>query len=264
VHTGFVEHIRGWAAMTDARIRSTAPKAIRRRGAVLRSKGIEILGPIVPTSALAPIVARFEAHLASDAAVRVLKDGAPIYEGGLRFGADDMPLLLPVMVPEIVDALRAMTGSGFRVVSYAVWRNHHVPSSTNDEIYSERWHSDGVRTDLQKVFIFLSDVTPEDGGTVVADRANSRAACRAGYRGRRTYGNAAPIFDALERKGGIYGPAGTAYLVNTSHCLHRAGVPAPGRSRDILQIQAFASPTVDLVPMTPDRLSWIDRVHLGW
>ncbi len=261
VPTGFVEHVRGWTARTHARLRAPVSPTLRGRGARLRANGLEVLGPVVPANALAPLVACFHERLASDTALRIVKEGATVYEGGVFFGPKDLPIIAPVIVPEIIDALRAATGGGFRVVSYYAWRIHHLPSRTERETYSERWHSDGLRTDAHKVFVFLTDVTREDGGTIVADREATRAACRAGYRTRNDYGGAAPILAAIEREGGMCGPAGTAYIVNTSLCLHRAGVPAPGRHREVLQIQAIAGPTVDLTPLRPGSLSWIDRLH---
>ncbi len=261
VPTGFFEHIRGWVARTHAHFRAPTSPSLGARGGELRTKGLEVLGPVVPTNVLTPVIDRFQERLASESAVRVVKEGTTLYEGGISFGAEDLPIITPVMVPEIVDALRAATGGGFRVVSYFAWRIHHLPSSNEQETYAERWHSDGLRTDAYKVFVFLNDVTREDGGTVIADRDTTRAACRAGYRTRNNYGGAAPILAALDRAGGMCGPAGTVYIVNTSFCLHRAGVPAPGRHRDVLQIQAIAAPTIDLAPLPAESLSWIDRQH---
>ena len=167
VPTGFFEHIRGWVARTHARFRAPAFSSLGARGRELRTKGLEVLGPVVPKSILMPVMARFQERLASDSAVRVVKEGTTLYEGGISFGAEDLPIISPVMVPEIVDALREATGGGFRVVSYFAWRIHHLPSSNEQETYAERWHSDGLRTDAYKVFVFLSEVTRKMAGLLL-------------------------------------------------------------------------------------------------
>jgi hypothetical protein len=191
-----------------------------------------------------------------------VEGGQLVYEG-VTFGPEDLPTVTAAIVPEIVDALRAVTGGGFRVLRYLAWRTYHNPTA-NREFYSEKWHSDANRTDLHHVFVFLNDVTPDDGGTIVADRQTTHAACRAGYRNRNAYGGAASILAALDQHRGVCGPAGTAYLLNPNLCLHRAGIPAPGRYRDVLHMLVVASPKVDLFPGGPGSVSWIDRQQIGF
>src|SRR5262249_46633826 len=45
---GFVEHLRGWAAVANARLRAPAPATSQAHGSSLRTKGIVVLGPVVP------------------------------------------------------------------------------------------------------------------------------------------------------------------------------------------------------------------------
>ena len=101
----------------------------------------------------------------------------------------------PLCSWRLVEALHE-AGIPKGVVNYIAWRMHHLDlaATAKGETYSEKWHSDGYRTDLYKVFVFLNDVMREDGGTMVADRDATRAACRAGYRRGVRRAVASPTF----------------------------------------------------------------------
>jgi hypothetical protein len=260
--TGFLQQIRGAKARIGSRLRGARMPGGSRGKEVLKS-GLEILGPVVPASIIEAVNQRFHQERGVDPKENVtLPDGTALFEGVWFNSGDKIPLAQKAMVPEIVEALRNACGGGFQVISYQAWRTYSIPESVGSkEIYSERWHGDGNRSDVTKVFIFLNDVTRAHGGTLIASREETRAACRAGYRDRRTYGRADEIFQKLEARGGVSGPAGTAYVANTNLCLHRAGIPESGLHRDLLQVMVISAPTVDLTPAPREQFGWIDRLH---
>lgn len=260
--TGFLQQLRGAKARVGSLLRGARKPNGSRGKEVLRS-GLEVLGPVVPASIIQEVAARFHQERGTDPKENVtLPDGTVLFEGVWFNSGDKLEVAKKVMVPEIVEALRNACGGGFQVITYQAWRTYSIPQSVGaKEIYSERWHGDGNRSDVTKVFIFLNDVSPAHGGTLIATLEETRAACRAGYRDRRNYGNAGEIFEKIEARGGVSGPAGTAYVANTNLCLHRAGVPAAGLHRDLMQVMVVAAPGVELTPAPREQFGWIDRFH---
>jgi hypothetical protein len=216
---------------------------------------VAVLGQVLPKSVIDSIMAMFERRLASgdDSVRRVIEAGTTVYEGfKLNKADEDLHIVKAAMVPEVIDAFCAATGTGFKVIFYDIWRNHALPQSEND-IYSNRWHADGVRLDLFKVFFFLHDTTDGHGGSIIANRQETRAIFSSGYRSRGNYGKGQQLLTAIEKRGIMKGPAGYAYMFSPNTCLHRAGVPDAGFSRTVLMVTVISAPRIDLEPQDPRR-----------
>jgi len=163
------------------------------------------------------------------------------------------------MSKDVVDALRATLGTNFNVVSYTMWRNHALPDGERGDVYSNRWHVDGARTDEWKLFVFMHDVTPDHGGTIIATRPETRMVCRAGYRSRKNYAGATDALKVLERSC-MTGPKGYAYIFTPNLCLHRAGVPRQGLTRTVLMVIVLPNRHMNLAPRKEDQVSKLSRL----
>ncbi len=143
------------------------------------------------------------------------------------------------------DVVEGCYGSHFAILSVEGYRIHHVEPEIRRRIdaYSHWWHFDQRPVDICKVFINLTRVTPEDGPFTIASIDTSRRLLKtSAFHGRSDADFELP--GDRRQDGGVaqlLGPPGSAMLCNTQICLHRAGVPAPGRHRDLLQLVLAAS-----------------------
>jgi hypothetical protein len=167
------------------------------------------------------------------------------------------------MTAQVVDALRATLGTNFHVVSYTMWRNHDLPDGGQEDVYSNRWHVDGARTDEYKLFVFMHEVSTDHGGTIIATRAETRIACRAGYWSRKNYAGASDVLARLDRKSCMTGLKGYAYIFSPNLCFHRAGVPKRGLTRTVLMVIALPSRHMDLNPRKDDQGTSFSRIVKG-
>ena len=153
-----------------------------------------------------------------------------------------------LVTPELIAFIEMAYRCHFQVLSIEAYRTLHVPDEVHQGIdaYSSWWHCDQRATDITKVMINLSDVSPEDGPFAVATRRTTAEwlkGSKFAKFGRRIDSN----FDvsaediASGRVVELVGPSGTAILCNTQLCFHRAGVPVEKRARDIIQLVLAAS-----------------------
>jgi hypothetical protein len=118
---------------------------------------------------------------------------------------------------------------------------------------SNRWHCDGRRTDLLKVFILLRDTDETMGPFHTLSIAETKKVLKQGYRSRNDVGPASSWMGGQAKR--LIGKAGDAMFCNTSLCLHRAGVPGLGKSRDMVELRflpALHGPGAD----------WMERMDL--
>jgi hypothetical protein len=148
-----------------------------------------------------------------------------------------MPSLAPVLEGAITDIVSSCYGTPFICLLATPYRTYYVPPAlvAQKEALSDRWHCDDRRTDLLKVFILLRDTDEDMGPFHALSRADTREAIRRGYRGRNDYSRARDWMESQARR--LTGKVGDAMFCNTTLCLHRAGVPGPGRSRDQLELR---------------------------
>ena len=248
--------VNGYAALR--RNRRAAPVRPAAEWAALAeridSDGLATLARPLDPMLTARVAGRFE-QLTHDAAAWTFRfessgdihdpDGRPTAAGDGRIVQRD--LVDPLgRIPEIIEfldeplrrLLEACYRTHFRLDRVAYWRNYHVPPQITEQKevgYSHYWHNDGHPVDMLKLFIVMTDVSEEDGPFHALPKSVSRRIVRRGFdRKRFRHGD-----ESLERTAvfKLVGPRGTAALCNTTLCLHRAGVPAPGRYRDLLQFQ---------------------------
>lgn len=163
------------------------------------------------------------------------------------------PFLFHEKIPEVKDVLNndilSIARSYFNrahVMPFEVnlYRNFHIPpEDLTDGLIANHWHQDGDYTDILKIFVNISDVTKKDGPLHFISREDTI--------------DLMPIYqhpegipdDTVKNNSSVVrvtGNPGTTVFVNTNQCLHRAGVPEEGHSRDILQIKLL--PSADPIP----------------
>jgi len=104
------------------------------------------------------------------------------------------------------------------------------------QMHAENWHTDGKSTDHTKLFVTLSDTTEADGPLHIVPKDDLKTVAK----------HTVPFDQAVDGKPGgavdqladpvtLTGERGTAMLSNTTVCIHKAGNPDPGHTRDIIQ-----------------------------
>lgn len=137
----------------------------------------------------------------------------------------------------VTETLEAYYSSYFKPVRVNIWRNHHVPSEvvSESEVFSNYWHFDPHTTDHMKLFVYLTDVADNDGPFHYITRGESEEiASDSYYRKRDGIPNGKVKEEAAVQL--FTGSKGSTAFCNTTTNLHRAGIPAEGHHRDLLQI----------------------------
>jgi len=166
--------------------------------------------------------------------------GHDIYLYDLFNPASSVPSIRKIFTEEFKNFLRLYFQSEFRIEWVNMRRTIHIPQSKLEENYphqpySLKWHFDGHSTDTLKFFINLSDVTENDGPLHFLDKERSFQICKQGYFNRFNYGVGQDVIEDKRYLHKLTGETGSSAFCNTTLCLHRAGVPAKGHTRDILE-----------------------------
>lgn len=143
----------------------------------------------------------------------------------------------------------------FQIIYSAAWRNYHVPPEIikQKEIFSSGWHCDGSNTEEITLFINLSDVNDDnDGPFHLQSKERTKELVRLGFKTRQDPGLSTQVLEDPNHVKKHIGPAGSAVLGNSSICMHRAGIPAVGHKRDIMQFRIIPS-------IEPLRDDWQDH-----
>lgn len=156
---------------------------------------------------------------------------------------DSIPEVFDLLTPDIVQLVNNYYGAHFHISHIAAYRTTHIQvSDDSKEVYAYRLHYDRHPVDTLKLFVNLSDVTIDDGALNFFDKKYSQMLLRCGYKERDNYGAAKDLINSDHNKIHLIGKPGTASLCNTTNCLHKAGIPKPGRTRDLLVISFESSP----------------------
>jgi hypothetical protein len=261
--TRLSEHLRGRYFLSNARLQSYRPDH-SGEGSRSYKLGYRRLGRIASAERMREIGVQLERAFNSDdpGVHRVEKDGRIVHIGILPV-EKIVPEIMSLLTDDILAAVRQYYRSNFTLYLVSAWRNYHVSMTPKEEYLSNHWHTDASRIDSLKVFVVASDVNEDDGPTHVLDREWTREVIRRGFHHRSDYRLPIEKIENPLHLVKLTGPAGTALLANTNLCLHRAGVPAPGRKRDIIEFRFIATPRMRLDPPSSRELAPRDRVTLN-
>jgi hypothetical protein len=257
--TPFTEQLRGRYFLLRARMGGKT-YACGEEGRKSRQMGYRVLGRIATAARMAPVQAALERIFA------VPRPDDFHFKGSLAtrsilFAKDEVPGIMDLITPQMLEAVHQYYGCDFQLLNVSAWRNWHIrPENLADEAYSNNWHTDGRRIDMLKVFVVATDVSDDDGPTHALTREWTREVVRKGYDHRRNYQLPVEVIEDPRHMVRLTGPAGSALLCNTNLCFHRAGIPGPGRYRDLIEFRFLASPKFSLEMPENSALDWRDRI----
>ncbi|MCE3233084.1 MAG: hypothetical protein K0R98_1341 [Rickettsiaceae bacterium] len=175
----------------------------------------------------------------------------------LASSVESLPSAKKLFTEELHSFLRQYYQSEYSLHSIYVWRTKHISEAHLQSIYPNQpysilWHVDGHPIDTLKMFMVLSDVEEADGPLHYLTEQRTEELRNNGYFSRFKYGVSREEIENPKYLRKLVGPSGTTGFCNTTKCLHRAGVPAEGRQRDILQFRFQASTTPFEFPKSSD------------
>lgn len=237
---GELDRRRGRAAYRAAT--GTALRATPE-GERLRADGVLVVDPEYPAGLVERLRSSYLAALADDS--RSAFNGVGRFRETSRavlHAAKELDGVDDVLTPRLRAVIEAYYGGWFEVHQVEAWHTKAVDGLVEDtkvEAYSNQWHNDRYPTSWLRVFVYLSDgVTRETGAFRCHPIPSTRAIVRSGgYLRRSLMTNRARRALEDERRVVYFeGDAGATCLANAMHCLHRAGVPKPGTTRDMLAL----------------------------
>lgn len=194
----------------------------------------------LPDETMRPVVEAYQAALAdpnlsADVASTAGKNaGLTTLCRSVEFAS--LPVLENLITPEVEAVVSAFYGGKHRRYLAGARRTFHIPTSGID-VYSNSWHCDNEPSERIKVFVALSDIDADSGPTHLLSRKNTRYVLQSGFKSRDDYGIPLSTIEDSSRLKLFTGPVGSVLFVNVTQCLHRAGVPAVGKHRDVAEIQ---------------------------
>jgi hypothetical protein len=200
------------------------------------------------------------------------KEGVPkgIITHAVRRYTTDVAAVIPdapaMLNPELVHTMRSLIGSNFTLDSIFLTRNFHVEPHicSKYELLSDSWHFDHQYPDGFGLWVCLSHVTEDDGPLHVVNAPDSRKLLKMGFDPKLRYsrdgassvgkgrdrsvtgGLPASTIERLPSFTRLTGEPGTLLMCHTSYCLHRAGLPAPRHTRDMLFFCLLPTHSMDL------------------
>ena len=255
---GVSKHALGHAQIAMARLRSnrTAIADYREDVSHFRRHGY-VFPEISGMAALVgSIYGKYCRLIEDDNHTYVQKDQERILNRHLLNPEDTFPEISQLITKEVRLILEEYYRSYFHIMLVRCWRNYSLPRDiiqSGKEVFSYRWHYDNTPPSVLKLFVNLSDVEDEDGPFHLQSIRRSRKIVRLGYRNRRRYNLPDSVIDSPQHVVKATGTRGSSIFCNTELCLHRAGLPASGRYRDIAQFKFVPAGT----PLPQD---WIKHV----
>jgi hypothetical protein len=165
----------------------------------------------------------------------------PVDREAVRYVEDPLehaPRLAELLTSQIADTVRGWYGTEFQVQSVRLWRIAHIDPDDFKRTYhyGNLWHQDGHSLNVLKLFVQTTPGAVTDGSAFrYVSRHDSRRALLLGARTHAPGDTAATRF--MEGHAKLFaGAPGAAALVDTDRCFHRAGNPAPGKIRGMVQL----------------------------
>ena len=159
-----------------------------------------------------------------------------VYSRHIKNPEKNIPELKNLLTEEIYDIIKGYYGKDFSVKHVNCFRNYHIPPeiSSSQEIFAEHWHCDRRNISEMKLFVCLSSVTEDDGPFHVQSQDRTQYLMNKGFGTREDYNIQNEVLEDPTFVKKAIGPAGTAYFGNANLCLHKAGIPTVGHSRDLV------------------------------
>jgi hypothetical protein len=238
----FSQHATGKLAIKKSQIQSNGVQNGTHSGVnYLKREGALGLGQIYDDELINATAETFDRFLKNHGATYTKGYDGEEYTYGVSSAdiglKEHFPRIEEFVNETITETLEGYYGSHFKPVRVNIWRNHHIPSDvvSESEVFSNYWHFDPHTTDHMKLFVYLTDVSKDDGPFHYITRAESEEiASESYYRKRDGVPNGKVKEEASVQL--FTGSRGSTALCNTTTNLHRAGIPAKGHHRDLFQV----------------------------
>ena len=119
-----------------------------------------------------------------------------------------------------------------------IQRNFGYKKNLLEEQFSDNFHNDRWLSTYIKIFINLEDIEEDNGPTYIIPKNKTKEFVKTtNYKSRNNYK------DAYYKNTYItIGLRGESFIFNPSQCIHKAGIPAIDKKRDIMMIQLCVIP----------------------
>ena len=172
----------------------------------------------------------------------------------LKDAGRDLPMWKELFTDSFVNLIRSCLGSNFTINSVHAAQNSYCPPEFIKvfEPFSDRWHFDDQHSDTVYIFTYLKPVDMTQGPFHVHNLENSRRYLKLGYNKRKRCESVGCGLDPAVYESPpstkLAGPAGATMITMNALCLHRAGTPEAGKTRELLYIKLRPSKELNLVP----------------
>lgn len=238
----FSQYAAGRLAVKRSRIRSNGVQSgTHDHGEQLRQDGVLNLGRSYDEEIISALAESFDTYLEEQGPTYTRGHDGEDYTYGVTSADTDLREQFPRIKDLVNDTVRNMLlsyyGSYFKPVRVNMWRNYHVPPDvvSESEVFSNYWHFDPHTTDHMKLFVYLTDVSDDDGPFHHITKQESIDIASESFERKRD-GIPNGTVEEMAAVQRFTGPKGSTAFCNTTTTLHRAGIPAEGHHRDLLQI----------------------------
>jgi hypothetical protein len=227
----------------------------------LKTKGFVSLGKIYDDSFINSIKSKYDKMIEDDkySFARIGHEGH-VFTRQLRNDPCPIQEFSQLFSDKIKGIMTEYFGGNFQIKRLIASRNYHIPPEiqAKREFYADHWHCDARDVDSYwKVFVLLSDVTDDDGPLHLHPRERTKELIKMGFGTRDDYKLSDDILYDPQYLVKHTGPVGTVVIGNPAICLHRAGVPSSGRTRDMVYLIMSRSKE----PFNEDWLNHQDPDH---
>jgi hypothetical protein len=154
---------------------------------------------------------------------------------------------LNIKFKKLIEALKKYYRNDIAVLNVQIRRNYGLRDKSfyskkiknkNFEFYNMYFHCDYYTMNYFKLFINLQDITTNDGPlTFYSIKDTKKFVSQSKYKNRNFYSDL-KLDSEIQNCGNL----GDSLILNTSQCIHRAGIPKFGNHRDVLFINFVALP----------------------
>jgi len=177
------------------------------------------------------------------------------------------PEISQLITKDVLALVSRYYNTNFTISNIQCARNYHVPIEIRKdfETFSNFWHQDKDPISQCKYFVYLSDVTEEDGPFHVLTKKRTKELINSGFGNRDENKISQKVLEDSQYLTKMMGPAGTSFFGCPPLCLHRAGDPEKGHFRDLIQFTFKSSNSplpenwIDICPGTP--LNIVQRTY---
>lgn len=151
------------------------------------------------------------------------------------------PEISQLMNEEILLLLEGYYKKAYAIKHIRIWRNYGVTIDQEaSNLFSNQWHNDQFKTSRIKLFVYLSPTVDErTGATQMMNKLNTKTIMQSMGYFRRSWvlPHTKKMMNNSSYKRILNGKRGDAFFLNATELLHRAGIPATGHHRDIIQFE---------------------------